>query len=120
MRLRGIAQTPEDFDKWVQAQKAASGPPPAGAAADGLVLFNAKGCGGCHTVAGVSTGQVGPNLSHVYSRQAFAGDTFDMTSENLRKWLLDPPGEKPGSKMPNLGLTGTEAANIVAYLQTLK
>ena len=121
MRLRGIAQTPADFDAWVQAQKQQAAPaPPGTAAADGFVLFGAKGCGGCHTVAGVSEGQVGPNLTHVYSRQAFAGDTFDMTPANLQAWLLDPPGVKPGAKMPNLGLTPTEAANIVAYLQTLK
>jgi cytochrome c1 len=35
-------------------------------------------------------------------------------------WLRDPPGVKPGSKMPNLGLSGTEITNLVAYLQTLK
>ena len=121
MRLRAIAQTPEDFDAWVQAQKQPAAAAPAGTpAADGFTLFGAKGCGGCHTVGGVSEGMVGPNLTHVYSRQAFAGDTFDMTPANLRKWLLDPPGVKPGSKMPNLGLTPTEAANLVAYLQTLK
>ena len=85
-----------------------------------MTLFNAKGCIGCHTVEGVSTGKVGPNLSHVYSRSAFAGDTFDMTPENLRMWLHDPPGVKPGSKMPNLGLSSAEITNLIAYLQTLK
>jgi cytochrome c oxidase subunit 2 len=121
MRLRGFAESPEDFDKWVAAQRtSAATPPTASAAADGLTLFAAKGCSGCHTVGGVSTGQVGPNLTHVYSRSAFAGDTFDMTPDNLRMWLRDPPGVKPGSKMPNLGLSSSEITSLVAYLQTLK
>jgi cytochrome c oxidase subunit II len=121
MRLRGIAQNPGDFDTWVAAQRTSAAGPPAGTpAADGLTLFNAKGCSGCHTVEGVSTGQVGPNLTHVYSRQAFAGDTFDMTPDNLRMWLRDPPGVKPGSKMPNLGLSAAETSSLVAYLQTLR
>ena len=43
-----------------------------------------------------------------------------MTPDNLRMWLHNPPGVKPGSKMPNLGLSSTEITNLVAYLQTLK
>jgi cytochrome c oxidase subunit II len=121
MRLRAFADSPGDFDKWVAAQKA---PPPtpttSTAAGDGFTLFAAKGCIGCHTVNGVSTGMVGPNLTHVYSRSAFAGDTFDMTPTNLAMWLHDPPGVKPGSKMPNLGLSSAEITNLIAYLQTLK
>ena len=38
----------------------------------------------------------------------------------LRAWLHDPPGVKPGSKMPNLGLSSAEITNLIAYLQTLK
>ena len=121
MRLRAFAQTPDDFDKWVAAQKAPPATPTPGTpAGDGYALFSVKGCAGCHTVNGVSTGMVGPNLTHVYSRSAFAGDTFDMTPDNLRMWLHDPPGVKPGSKMPNLNLSSAEITNLIAYLQTLK
>jgi cytochrome c oxidase subunit 2 len=121
MRLRAFAQTPADFDKWVSDQKALPTPPPTGTTAgDGFALFSVKGCGGCHTVQGLSTGMVGPNLTHVYSRSAFAGDTFDMTPDNLAMWLRNPPGVKPGSDMPNLGLSNAEVNNLVAYLQTLK
>src|SRR5205085_10285292 len=108
-------------DKWVAAQKALPATPATGTtAANGLTLFTSKGCSGCHTVEGVSTGKVGPNLSHVYSRSAFAGDTFDMTPENLRMWLHDPPKVKPGSKMPNLGLSSAEITNLVPSVQTPK
>ena len=121
MRLRAFAQTPADFDQWVAAQKAPPPTPTPGTpAADGLALFSVKGCSGCHTVNGISTGMVGPNLTHVYGRSAFAGDTFDMTPDNLRVWLRDPPGVKPGSDMPNLGLSSADITSIVAYMETLK
>jgi cytochrome c1 len=38
----------------------------------------------------------------------------------LARWLDDPPGVKPGSKMPRIGLTQQEIAALVAYLQSLK
>lgn len=121
MRLRAIAQTPSDFQAWVLAQRQSPSPPAAGSDAEaGLTLFQAKGCAGCHTVAGVSTGTVGPNLSHVLARTSFAGSTLEMNPENLRKWLANPPGVKPGSKMPNLGLSSAEITKLIAYLETLK
>ena len=40
--------------------------------------------------------------------------------EDLKRWILDPPGQKPGTQMPNLHLSDEEATRIVAYLETLK
>ena len=121
MRLRAFVQTPEDFEKWVHDQRVAAAAPAAGSpAADGVNLFTSKGCSGCHTIEGVSTGKVGPNLSHLYSRTTFAGSLFDMNPDNLAKWLKDPPGVKPGSKMPNLNLSGEEITKLVAYMETLQ
>jgi cytochrome c1 len=34
--------------------------------------------------------------------------------------LRNPPGVKPGSKMPNLNLSGDEITKLIAYLETLK
>jgi cytochrome c oxidase subunit 2 len=121
MRLKAIVQTPADFGAWVDAQRRpAATPPPGSPAEPGAGLFTSKGCAGCHTVEGVSTGKIGPNLTHVYSRTSFAGSMFDMSPENLRTWLHDPPGVKPGSKMPNLKLSPEDVSSLVAYLQTLK
>ena len=120
MRLRAIAQTPADFNAWVEAQRrAATPPPPDSPAGEGMVLFNQKGCGGCHTVTGVSKGDLGPNLTHFHSRGTFAGSMFETNPQNLRRWLRDPPKVKPGSKMPNLNLTPDEIDQLVAYLETL-
>jgi cytochrome c oxidase subunit 2 len=121
MRMRAIVQTPADFQAWVDAQRQPAAPAPAdGPAAQGANLFTTKGCAGCHTVRGVSNGEVGPDLTHVYSRKSFAGSMFEMSPANLSTWLRDPPGVKPGSKMPNLNLSSEEVTNLVAYLQTLK
>jgi cytochrome c oxidase subunit II len=126
MRLRVIAQEKDDFEAWVRDQArpgatAAAGTP----AADGAALFRAKGCSGCHTVKGYAVGAVGPNLTHFASRDTFAGAIFDNNDENLRRWLLDPPKEKPMDPgdnlgMPNLNLTDDEITKLIAYLNTLK
>jgi cytochrome c oxidase subunit 2 len=127
MRLRVVAKTPEDFAVWEAAQKMPAAKPASGEAADGLEVFLAKGCVGCHTVDGVegAVARVGPNLTHLQSRSTFAGSTFDLTEENLKKWVKDPVSMKPmrpeqGTGMPNLGLTDDEVDKVVAYLSTLK
>ncbi|HEX3394027.1 MAG TPA: cytochrome c oxidase subunit II [Acidimicrobiales bacterium] len=121
MRLKAMVQTPQDFQSWVASQRQAAATPTGGSPADeGLTLFTSKGCSGCHTVQGVSDGKVGPNLTHLQSRTSFAGAIFTMNPDNLSTWLKNPPGVKPGSKMPNLNLSGDEISKLVAYLETLK
>jgi cytochrome c oxidase subunit II len=120
MRNRAIAMPPDEFAQWVSEQQADAATPTGGPAAQGLELFNTKGCAGCHTIKGVSTGRVGPDLSHLQSRETFAGAIFTLNPTELAAWLRDPPGEKPGSRMPNLNLTEDEITALVAYLETLK
>ena len=121
MRLKAVVQTPDEFEAWVDDQRRAAPPPAPGTpAAEGAELFASKGCGGCHTVQGVSEGKVGPDLTHFSDRSSFAGSLFEMSPGNLTTWLRDPPGVKPGSKMPNLNLSAEETAKLVAYLETLR
>ncbi|MDP9074004.1 MAG: c-type cytochrome, partial [Actinomycetota bacterium] len=89
-------------------------------AATGATLFTSAGCAGCHAITGISNGVVGPNLTHFNGRTVFAGGIFANTDNNLRLWLANPPREKPGSVMPNLGLSADQIDNLVAYLDTLK
>jgi cytochrome c1 len=89
--------------------------------AKGRQLFVAKGCGACHQVRGISeaAGTIGPSLTGFAGRPTIAG-SIPNTPENLERWLRDPPAVKPGSMMPNLGLSEQEAAEIAAFLQTLR
>jgi len=120
MRLRVVAHTSADFDEWVRTNAAPAVRPTEGEAGEGAALFRQKGCASCHTVNGYSAGQLGPNLTHLQQREVFAGATFDLDKVNLRVWLRDPPGEKPGSRMPNLKLSEDEITKLIAYLETLK
>ena len=91
-------------------------------AAAGQMLIAQKGCGACHTVPGVAgaNGVIGPSLAGVASRTSLAGGAVPNTSpDDLKRWVLNPPAVKPGTSMPNLGLSDDEATKIVAYLETL-
>jgi cytochrome c1 len=93
------------------------------AATEGQALIAQKGCGACHVVPGVpgATGVIGPNLTGVATRSSIAGGALQNNGpDDLKRWILDPPAAKPGTQMPNLGLTDDEATRIVAYLETLK
>jgi cytochrome c oxidase subunit II len=121
MRERAIIQSPADFQTWLAAQQQPAATPAGGDAAEGAQLVQTRGCAGCHTITGTAAqGKVGPNLTHFGSRGTLAGSIFENTPENVRTWLKDPPAVKPGSIMPNLGLSDHELDVLVAYLQSLK
>jgi cytochrome c oxidase subunit 2 len=45
---------------------------------------------------------------------------FENNTENLKRWIDNPPAVKPGAQMPDYGLSAEEIDAVVAYLQTLK
>jgi cytochrome c oxidase subunit II len=120
MRLQIISDSAQDFQNWLQGQQQGPAQSTETAAQAGFGVYGQKGCAGCHSIAGVSSGMVGPNLTHFKSRSVFAGSIFANTDPNLRAWLRNPPGQKPGSLMPNLGLSEDEITKLIAYLDTLK
>jgi cytochrome c oxidase subunit 2 len=97
--------------------------PGGGDPAVGAMLIQQKGCPACHTIPGIpgANGTIGPNLGGVASRPTIAGGALQNNGpDDLKRWIMNPPALKPGTIMPNLGLTDQEATNIVAYLETLK
>lgn len=108
------------------AVSAAGGEPvvePGSPAAQGQQIIASKPCVGCHTIPGVpgANGTVGPNLSGVASRTKIAGGAVPNNGPaDLKAWIMNPPALKPGTIMPNVGLTDDEASAIVAYLELLK
>ena len=96
---------------------------PGSPAAEGQQIIASKPCVGCHTIPGIqgANGTVGPNLTGVASRTKIAGGAVQNNGpDDLKAWILNPPAKKPGTLMPNVGLTDDEATKIVAYLELLK
>lgn len=121
MRFRVIAQPVEEFAAWVQAQRQPAAVATDARVVEGARVFQDKGCAACHTVSGTSAeGNTGPDLTHVGSRHMLAAGLLSNTPEHLTRWLQNPLEVKPGSLMPNLGLTEAEIAVLVAYLQSLQ
>lgn len=89
--------------------------------ATGKQLFVAKGCGACHRAPGVpeAGGTIGPNLRGVAGAPKIAG-VIDNNHANLVRWLIEPQKMKPGTAMPGLGLSESEATAIATFLETLK
>jgi len=130
MRLRVIAQAPDQFDTWMQGQLRPAAPP-----TNPLVMQRLTStCFACHNIGGIpgnGGALVGPDLTHFGSRTSFAGSMFDMSPENVAKWLKDPPAVKPGvpidltgkikygTMMPNYHLSQDEIDALVAYLISL-
>jgi cytochrome c oxidase subunit 2 len=120
MRFRAIVHPKGEFEEWVKAQQAPPVDSKDALAQQGKEIFTKSACVGCHTIAGVSIGHIGPDLTHFASRHTFAGSLMKTTPENLAKWVENPAQMKPGALMPNLGLTGEQSKAVAAYLLSLK
>src|SRR5262249_37859333 len=94
--------------------------PAAGAAAEGKAIFASRACVGCHTIRGVSSGAIGPDLTTFGSRQTIAAGILLNTIDNVTAWIKNPPAIKPDAKMPALGLTDQQARAVATYLAGLK
>jgi cytochrome c len=77
----------------------------------------AYGCGSCHLIEGVSNavGYVGPPLIE-YERRHYIAGNLPNTADNLIYWIQFPQTVEPGTAMPNLNVSATDARNIAAYL----
>lgn len=78
-------------------------------------------CNSCHTIPGVTSSfpNVGPPLQGLASRSLIAGKLAN-TPGNMALWVQHPKSVKPLSAMPDMGVTDAHAADILAYLATLR
>ena len=119
--MRAFVQSQPEFDAWVLQQQAPAAEPSETEAARGAQVFQQRGCLGCHTISGAPPQTArAPDLRHFASRQTLAAGIMERSDANIRRWLHDPPGVKPGATMPNLNLSDEELDALVAYLQSLK
>ncbi len=113
MRMEVVALTPEDFEAWKAQQLAPYEAPEAGTlAATGEATFVAQ-CSRCHQVNGLedADGQpviarpdlqvysgAAPNLSHLMTRNTFAGAMFDLLTDECRAEVWNAPPDTFGEK----------------------
>jgi cytochrome c oxidase subunit 2 len=117
MALRVIADRPAQFDVWRAHQLA---PAVQAEGQSGAAIFQAR-CAACHTVRGAAAGGiVGPDLTHLMSRQTLASGILPNNEAALAGWISNPQALKPGSKMPATHLSGPDLGAVTAYLETLK
>jgi cytochrome c len=92
-----------------------------GNARDGREVIQSAGCGACHTIPGIhaANGELGPPLNSFGRRTMIAGE-LPNTSDNLVRWIENPPSVEAGTAMPNLGLDDKQARDAAAYLYTLR
>ncbi|HET9548316.1 MAG TPA: cytochrome c oxidase subunit II [Desertimonas sp.] len=125
MRMEIVALSAEDFETWKSGQHADyEAPEPGTQAADGESLFIQQ-CARCHQVNGLvgSDGEpviahpedgvyagAAPNLTHLMSRNTFAGATFDLLTPNRREVVWDAPPDEFGA----LYLEGVTADDLNA------
>ncbi|MFC4313698.1 cytochrome c oxidase subunit II [Steroidobacter flavus] len=122
MRLQVVAQSAEEFDRWLRDQRANAREPQTSSQKIGQQVFMSAACALCHTVRGTpALGQVGPDLTHVASRGHIAGGMLPNNRGTLTAWVSHAQELKPGSRMPDLpGLTGEQLIALSDYLQSLE
>lgn len=113
MRMEAVALSKEDWAKWVaNQQKAYTSPAEGTLAKEGEAVFLNQ-CTRCHQVNGIKDASgkaviaapdenvysgAAPNLSHLMSRNTFAGATFDLLTKDCRKSVWDATSEEFGAK----------------------
>jgi cytochrome c oxidase subunit 2 len=114
MDFKVIAVSEDEFEQWVEDMQT---PVAESDAVRGQELFEAKGCLQCHAITPDGK-SMGPNLNNFANRDRVASFRPN-TEEWLAKWLDDPQEVKPGSTMPDVGLTQDEIDALVEYLYSL-
>jgi cytochrome c oxidase subunit II len=121
MRFLVIAQPPEEFEQWLVEQAADAAQPETDAARRGAEVFVEVGCAACHAVRGTdATGVVGPDLTHLASRQSLGALTLANRRGQLAGWITDPQAAKPGNLMPPTPLSSEQLLDLLAYLEGLQ
>ncbi|MBP0588372.1 cytochrome c oxidase subunit II [Paraburkholderia sp. LEh10] len=121
MAMLVVADSPEQYSAWRTHQASAAEPSADALPQRGWQVFERSTCAGCHTVRGTSAqGTLGPDLTHLMSRQTIAAGMFANTQANLQQWVRDPNALKPGTTMPAVPLAADDLRAVVAWLGTLQ
>ncbi len=121
MDLVVVADSPEQFSQWLAGQKTVPPPPADPHLREGQQAFLGSACVYCHTIRGTNaSGTLGPDLTHLASRQTIGAGTLSNTRGNLAGWIINSQGLKPGNLMPPMQLNGDQLQAMLDYLESLK
>lgn len=122
MRILAIAQEPDEYAAWRQAQLKDGTEPTTSNAKAGEQIFISGPCSMCHTVRGtIAGGRVAPDLTHLGSREMIAANVYQNNDAYLEAWITHAQSLKPGTQMPDLTrFTGEQLTDLVAYLRQLQ
>ena len=116
-----VVEPEADFERWLDSVRAPAVEPTRPLEARGREVFTTERCGRCHTIRGTeANGQVGPDLTHVGSRQTIASGSLINSPAHRREWIANPQAVKPGNQMPPTPLDDDRMAALVAYLGMLR
>ncbi len=116
-----IAESDDQFQAWQQQQLKPASDPGNPEALKGRAVFLTHACLMCHTIRGTDAGsRVGPDLTHVASRNMIAAESLPNTAGALAGWILDPQRIKPGTKMSANPLAADDLQALITYLQGLR
>jgi cytochrome c oxidase subunit 2 len=121
MRIKVIAQPPAEFQKWIAHQQQIPPLPTDSVAQRGALLFQNMACANCHRIAGTpAESHIGPDLTHLASRETILSGMLPNTPENLQRWLKNPQKIKEGAHMPDFRLSPEQIKDLTTYLEALK
>ena len=121
MALLVIAEPEDQFNAWYQAQLQPAPAPSTASQINGQKVFLSKPCVMCHRIQGTDAGgRLGPDLTHVASRQTIAAGTLNNSRDHLSQWIQNSQDVKPGNRMPPIPVNGNDLNSLLDYVQSLK
>jgi cytochrome c oxidase subunit 2 len=121
MRIHVIAQNVTDFNNWQSLNEKDAGLVKDSLALIGENLFSSKSCAGCHAIRGTNaTSHIGPDLTHIGSRNEMLTGIMKVNEPNLSQWISHAQKIKPGANMPDFTYDADSIKAIAHYLFQLK
>jgi cytochrome c oxidase subunit 2 len=115
------AEENDKYEAWADAQRREASNVLTAQQSRGRQVFMERSCVMCHTVQGIGANAVlGPDLTHVASRQTLASGVLPNDREHMAAWITQPQKQKPGTNMPATALSPEELESLLAFIDTLK
>lgn len=121
MRIHVIAESPEDFSRWLDSNARAAAAPGDELARAGKTFFETRSCANCHRIEGTpAIGTAGPDLTHLASRTTLLTGLLTMNEQHLDDWIDHPQEIKHGAYMPQFMFPKDSIKALAHYLEQLK